>query len=815
MRLVLKNFRCYTDRSFDFGENKLTLISGNSGAGKTTIMLAINFALFGTGTNLFTWGKTSCSVELYLEGTAKDEKGLSIVRTRRPNRLVVNDVHEDSEGQDIINSKFGDNFEAMSYVSQSAIKSFVMMSPIDKLSFLEKFAFGNANLAEIKGKCKALISSQNDLLVEATSKLEMASQWLNQTEQPVKVDFPVRCKAAQRELAEKNTKTKLINARKKIARCEDIDKSLTSELSSVRVLDATIKSKLEAKTDAKRELCEIQIEMSKISYEGCDALTDMQNRLTTVVNHRETIALKSNIEEDILRLNEMRINEENSFKHQLLDIESQLWVDYSKVECKELIENLELQIKDLDTISRHRKELDQLKFENIDKLKMNISETQKHLENIKDLKEKLIRQGVTYSCPSCESTLRLADGNLQLASDAVVLTGDLESLEKEVKLVSNKLRQQELDLSTEQNNKLRYIKLETDIKNILDKYEECSSKAEAVENLESIREYYSSCINFEKRKIQLEDSLSKGKFSESYLTMNKNLISKQTRLKNLKQNNLELLEDLTEDQLRLYVQLQTKARDSLEILQNRESKVEAVIQKYSTDINNSKNEHKQKYKVLREETELISLLEKVKCDLDILHSEVREQILILEKIEEWKRYDISIQHYTKLQKEVDICQQTETTCKNKYSAACTLKDTILEAESIAMSNIVKEIDSHAQIYLDEFFTDDPLTSRLEAFRTTKKSTKPQINITVAYKQLDGEPSPLSTGEMARLVMAYTLALSEMFNTPILLLDECTANMDQELTTTVFNTIKENFTGRSVLAIAHQCVDGIFDTVIKL
>ena len=45
MKLTLKNFRCYSERTFDFGEKGLLLLSGHSGVGKTSIILAINFAL--------------------------------------------------------------------------------------------------------------------------------------------------------------------------------------------------------------------------------------------------------------------------------------------------------------------------------------------------------------------------------------------------------------------------------------------------------------------------------------------------------------------------------------------------------------------------------------------------------------------------------------------------------------------------------------------------------------------------------------------------------------------------------------------------
>ena len=139
MKITLKNFRCYEDKTFDFGEEGITLLSGDSGRGKSSVMMGIQFALFGTGQKVAKHGKLSCSVELEFDG-------MKIYRTKRPNRVVVNDIYEDAVAQDIINKKFGDTFNATGYISQNALNSFILMSPLDKLAFFEKFAFKDSDL---------------------------------------------------------------------------------------------------------------------------------------------------------------------------------------------------------------------------------------------------------------------------------------------------------------------------------------------------------------------------------------------------------------------------------------------------------------------------------------------------------------------------------------------------------------------------------------------------------------------------------------------------------------------------------------------
>jgi ABC-type transport system involved in cytochrome bd biosynthesis fused ATPase/permease subunit len=133
-----------------------------------------------------------------------------------------------------------------------------------------------------------------------------------------------------------------------------------------------------------------------------------------------------------------------------------------------------------------------------------------------------------------------------------------------------------------------------------------------------------------------------------------------------------------------------------------------------------------------------------------------------------------------------------------------------------MLNVIESINSHAQFYLDYFFPDNPIVVNLSAFKETKKSTnKSQINVEIHYKSMECDLDSLSGGELSRVILCFTLALGEMSNCPLLMLDESTASLDQDSTTIVFDTIKEHFKGKIVLVVAHQVTEGIFDKVIKL
>jgi len=234
-------------------------------------------------------------------------------------------------------------------------------------------------------------------------------------------------------------------------------------------------------------------------------------------------------------------------------------------------------------------------------------------------------------------------------------------------------------------------------------------------------------------------------------------------------------------------------------------------------ISDKKNKYISSYKDFNdnEEDNIINLIQENKDIISINETNLEKHENNIKQIEKYKIYISELEKYQNFQNKVDILKKQEIENKNKHSASLIFKEKILEAESIAIHNIIENINFHAQTYLDYFFPETPIIVRLLAFKETKKNTKPQINLEINYKGNDCELNSLSGGELARVTLAFTLTLNEIFNSPILILDESTASLDQELTNIVFNSIKENFKDKIILVVAHQVVEGIFDQIINL
>ena len=225
--------------------------------------------------------------------------------------------------------------------------------------------------------------------------------------------------------------------------------------------------------------------------------------------------------------------------------------------------------------------------------------------------------------------------------------------------------------------------------------------------------------------------------------------------------------------------------------------------------------HMRKFKKVREISMIEEEINLYKCEIKSQQQKQAIQQEILDKIEIWERGEEKAKMYKDLKHREKKLQEQETEARHRYASLMTLKENILEAESLAMLNIIESINTHARTYLDVFFPDNPISVQLNPFKMTKKSVKPSITIQIEYKGMECDLRMLSGGELSRVVLGYTLALAEIFNTPLLLLDECTASLDQDMTGVVFDGIRNNFNGKIVLIIAHQVISGTFDNIVSL
>lgn len=818
MRLRLKNFRCYTDKEFDFGNEGMLLLSGPSGSGKSTILHAINFVLYGTGTKLQTFGKTSCEVCLEFDD-------LKIVRTKRPNRVVVtntttNEEYEDNAGQGVINEKFGTAFDITSYVQQNAYKSFIMMSPMDKLAFLERFAFQGIDLVAIKGRCQSNIKKRNEELLQTVSQLEMATSHLESIEKPKKVDFPLKSKK-DKEKSIKNERIRSKNCTVKISKLEKSIKTLTKERNDLDVF----LEKNEIHQQEVEKICErmkkLQSDLEKVSYEGDNTLEDYEEQLAILMKQRELEVVKEKYSQDKLQLEEMETKEIENMSSEIKRLKGTLWKEYTESELKETIEEYKQILSDSEKISRLKSRLKDIEVdeEELKSDKKNLEESRKRLTELKDKLSKLTLQQELYTCPSCNASLRFQNDQLHLhdSSFSEDDEDDIESVKKEITKMNRIINRLEYTVPEREGNLKRYNDLKEKIEKIASQYEEeIPDKTELEDDINHFQEYKRTQYELEKKVKTLEKNVQERNFSHTFQNMHKNLQKQKEKLKSLKKKFQDCDEiENDEDELREFIQEERQKKDRFHNLKKNISQMEKDLENYRKKLVKNENEYIEKYEEIRDLDELSFKLSEKENELQQLKKQYethQENLQMVEKylkyVEEKKRYKTWSEKVKELKKEVKEK-------RHAYAGATMLKEKILQAESIAILNVIESINAHAHNYLDLFFPSDPITVRLLPFKQTKKSTKPQINLHIDYKEMEADIGMLSGGELARVILAFTLSLAEIFNSPMVLLDECTASIDQDLTGVVIDGIRQNFGNKIVIVIAHQVVSGIFDRIIKL
>lgn len=773
MKIRLQNFKCYEDNTFDFGESGIVLLSGQSGLGKSSIVQGIYFALFGYGNKITMSGKNNCRVDLEFDG-------MTVARSKNPSRLVVNGKYEDETGQKLIDGKFGSTFETTGYIPQNAMKSFIMMSANDKLSFLEKFAFGETDLVAMKTKCKDLISETNDDLIRVTAKLECANEMADTIDEPEEVDFPIKVKNGNYEKAISNENIRYANTKFLIGKANEKYRNISARIHAYEVATGRISGLHETETSLWSDLRDAEIELTNSGevlspcqiasiHESIDGIESDRMVEGLCIKEKE---MSIDLEQMVKASNEERIDE-------LRIINDSLWIEYTPSEVAVAI------IETSDLLNDARR-LDALESKRISSAQI---ETLRGDSQCK--RDQLIDMELSTSrlkCPSCSASVRLNGHMLTRCESSTPKphTGAVSKNEIEIDL-------RKLD---------REIRLVEEIDDISSSYDEALPPClEIMGDLEYLRKYEFTNRENEERKDELE-AIDISCPNRGCKRLKRDLDDIRLRISSIPRSDNS---DVSETVLRAKIEthnintvLRNRIDESIKALKHKVTSIEVVIKRLTGDIEKGYDKNE---------------LPDLENELTELETTQKMHATNLKIIESWSRMRSDLKKYTNAQDRVIHLQIEESRIRKEMVGFSNLRETIIESESIALLNVMDSINTHARIYLDSFFADEPISVNLRPFKQTKKLTKAQINLEIEYKGMDCDLSNMSGGEIARIVLAYTLALAEMFNTPLILLDECTASLDQETADDVFECIRENFSGKIAILIAHQVVTGAFDKTI--
>ena len=813
MRIQIENFRCYENKTFDFGDDGQVLLTGPSGEGKTTILMAISFALFGNGRKVVTQGKTSCRVALEFED-------MKIVRTKSPNRLVLNDALEDAAAQEVINRRFGTNFDVTGYVEQFGIKSFILMSPSDKLEFLEKHAFEGTDLGEIKKRNRIHIAKCKEDLTVAATELRMAGQALSEMTVPTKVEFPLAHKGS-RNTAISNEQIKRKNCATRTRKAERKKSALEKEVHDIQILGAKLAGIQENSDYITSKITETNNKIDELTqkFQGAEQVTANERRLERLLARRELTALETHHDENVSRLEEMRLDEKKTLTDEIQEYEKELWQEHGPKQVGYDITDLETCLEDLEKIaalkeSRAQNSVDPVKHE---KHKEELTESESSLATAKTKLDKAELQKQLYSCPTCSAKLRFSDNSLVLSGESdIEIEIDVDTISDEIQALESVVRKLRKLIPIEEQKIAQDAKDKKTLESISSVYDEVPKISDVKEDLAYLRRYKQEQRDLEKKLEEARAKLKREVYSVSLNNFETSVAEAALRIEEMSSIADGFDGALDEEAVREEIATQKGYMSALDTANHEHKQLMDELNIRAHASWQAQDDHVKVYGVVRDETSLA-------CEVEVLAEAVEAERISgeshdsnLKRIDEWQLYEQAYANYEREAARVEEYKIKEREAKNRYAAATGLRERISKAEAVSMANIVDSINTHARIYTDAFFPDNPICIQLQAFKENKKKeVKPSINLAIDYKGLECDMTMLSGGEQSRVVLAYALALAEMFSTPLMLLDECTSSLDQELTSVVFDAIRTNFNGRMTLIIAHQIIQGTFDKVIQL
>ena len=234
------------------------------------------------------------------------------------------------------------------------------MEPKKKLEFLEKFAFKDINIVEIKNRCKLLITDRNNDLNKTISQMEIVENTVKELNKPEEKKFPFKIKKSDYELFQKNEKIKSKNADIMIKKLRAKSEILQVELNDIRVLKTYINSKNENIENLINKLEKLSFEEKLISFNGDSVLEKHEQSLKIKLSSKKLIILKDKLKEYIAKHEEIISNSKTKSENDIMKIDENLWKEYTKDEAEETIKDTKACLKDAQKVSFLKKILIEL-----------------------------------------------------------------------------------------------------------------------------------------------------------------------------------------------------------------------------------------------------------------------------------------------------------------------------------------------------------------------------------------------------------------------------------------------------------------------
>lgn len=744
MKLRLRYFRKYIDITLDLGD-KVTKISGESGSGKSTILDAIFWCLYGkiqkVGTregNTIINGKTEVTIEMpFLESIPLSKSGIHLISdTKNTTRISTLQVHRTSQKN--VTVVFGDQqftgetaqikindyflphtlFTMTSYMRAEMSHPLLVATPAEKRE-LTSHLFPDASkydsyrnkLLEIRHRDNTLLSTVKNKIIALESSIQTMEEthlWIKNSE-VLSNDLP-------------DEKLLVDQIKKLQRRKEDIQRlitsynSLTKQLSSlpepINTHDNTIleselvgiKSKLlQSTVDSRTKENKIKFIQSRLD-DGNKALSTLLTSLGQQTFDIQECTRIMNVCEDLL-----------SIANSVSDLDTKI-KDTSEEHTKEstLLVTYEKSLEDIEYNSK--------------------------LENI-------------LVCPCCNNKLQHIDG-------LVVFNGDAQHRHVEHHVTMGDIQKQRLKVDKLDERKQSLMKQYNKYQEIL-RVEDMRTKGVSLRNLD-LKSY--------KSKLQ----------EYARLFREKELIEKDLRLIQDDTREYITLEEKGKLEARQKeLTLQTNTAIAVEIQRTSlNTQIKALLDKVHQEENNM-------YLVSTTSFDLKNPSLYVQ-EIDTSISTKQDELIMVRAQREKSRLH---KIYTGYKSSLDVQKKEQDALTKRIDASHKTESLLASVYNEYVGIKLKELEYDVCMLGKTFFDDTMNITLLPGKESSTGTIKPSFDVQIEYGNiLYDDIKAMSTGERKRLSIIFNIVLTKYLDGKILLLDEALYSVGLDTRGTIMNEI---------------------------
>jgi exonuclease SbcC len=846
--LFLENIRTYKNQKINF-KNGINFLSGDIGSGKSTILMAIEFCIFGIirgevdGISLLRKGENLAKVKLILEDKDKNlevEITRTLKKSETKNSLLISQkngelrVNENSEelSPEELNSRvftlfnfpkqfFKKNknliYRYSTYTSQDQLKKIIFdnSNSENKLNIIREI-FNINKYKRIDFACQIFQKSLKEKLKKYQIQIEEKSNFQNELINDYKL-FKENVLNFQNDLT-KILKEEDVKKIEKLKKENDL-KIKQEKQKEIEKNIFKIKEELKQMEIEKKEIGKLNFKKSNLEKQTTENSINLKNetlkKFETEFEIQENKIEKNKIlfEENLDKINLEIENKKNKIEKQQIKIEKfeKLIFKINNIE-KDLNPNLKEDIilklkkynfekKDYIKPEILKLNLNKIKNTNLKEIEIEIT---KFEEKINSNEKSLKSISHKNKCDICfqeisEIKNKEIKNNYETKINNFELT--IKNLKKDKLKLKETINLEEEKLTKNENLKLTLINLQNEIKNLQEKNKLEKNKKEEVLNFIKEIENLGLIKNFDILILKNDFDLLKKQLLDLEINLN---LEKE---KNLKENeefkNLELKisklknEILSFKQIKFEItQITTQISNLKEKIENEKVKIDDLnlFQIKEKNLNLEIQKLENDFKILKNEEKEI-LIKKVKLETQKLNNE-KTQNSYLKIIEDVKLLKIK---NLKVEKKINLFEKIRISFLPKIERIL-FKKYYTEFNEI-FRKIFKELieDNELEVYLDETFKINIISNGFE----------------IAISNLSG-------GEKSSVSLAYKLGLKYIIdnnnnskNLNFLILDEPTDGFSN-FQINRFSTILKNLNSKQIIMVSHdESLKSICDNLIKI